>query len=774
MKKTQQFAALVAIAITGAVGLAACSSASDEAQDVNPNYNPQTNTVNTQFVFNVSTSNVTRMSSSTVQMSNNFRGMEGVHILAYNRAANGQHVYNVSTAELATATRDYDLGLLVKSDEISETNSRRVVELALPVGTNSLMFYGKAPKTSTSQEQGSIDYSVDANAANTSFRLKSRLSSQAAFDQSCDMLATIMTRIARNGLHQETKGDANGNNQTRDLRYDFWWPVTYEEQADGTYIVTNDKPQKLVDGNLVDLTAEELAAAVAAGTYTNANGVTYTHYQGTREWYEYGDAYLKNNDGDESNDVPLKPLEDILATAYNSFTTVNSGLGEIRAGSAEAVLRLVHDLWIVTDKVKEAEPTGYEEHIAKLLGDRISTRFGTYFDRDGSGNVSYKDVNIIKDQIATYVYGKDGVYGDVSRINNFPSGLNLPLGAAQMVYDSDTHTFGYKPYFQIGKIGDENTTPDKFVFPAELCYFGNSPVRVSDATHATTDYPVNVSAWDSDNQWTNDWSKNSVVSSNTRSVAMQKDVNYGTALLKTTVRYGAGTLYDNNHAIHPSEENNAIDVSTDGTGSTFQLTGIIVGGQCAEVGWNYVYKNTSSNSFNYMVYDSQMENGQLKKYTGATETDKSAPNYTLLWDNWNAEEADDAQSPVYVALEFKNNGADFWGKGNLVRANGTFYLIGKLDPSEKDASGNAKYTFPDRTQVNYNLPPYKADGSTQEAVRVFIQDYMTSADFVIGASSLENAYVTVPDLRSSQISLGLSVDVKWETGIEFNDIVLGQ
>ena len=51
---------------------------------------------------------------------------------------------------------------------------------------------------------------------------------------------------------------------------------------------------------------------------------------------------------------------------------------------------------------------------------------------------------------------------------------------------------------------------------------------------------------------------------------------------------------------------------------------------------------------------------------------------------------------------------------------------------------------------------------------------MTTANFIIGRTSLQAAYATVPDLRSTQISLGLSVDLHWQTGLTFNDIVLGE
>ena len=49
MKKNLMFAMFGAIALTGAVELTSCSSSDDVAADVNPNYNPETNEVTTQF-----------------------------------------------------------------------------------------------------------------------------------------------------------------------------------------------------------------------------------------------------------------------------------------------------------------------------------------------------------------------------------------------------------------------------------------------------------------------------------------------------------------------------------------------------------------------------------------------------------------------------------------------------------------------------------------------------------------------------------------------------
>ena len=50
--------------------------------------------------------------------------------------------------------------------------------------------------------------------------------------------------------------------------------------------------------------------------------------------------------------------------------------------------------------------------------------------------------------------------------------------------------------------------------------------------------------------------------------------------------------------------------------------------------------------------------------------------------------------------------------------------------------------------------------------RVFIQDYVTTANFNI--KDLKNAYNCIPDLRTSGINVGLAVDLSWQTGITFD------
>jgi len=56
---------------------------------------------------------------------------------------------------------------------------------------------------------------------------------------------------------------------------------------------------------------------------------------------------------------------------------------------------------------------------------------------------------------------------------------------------------------------------------------------------------------------------------------------------------------------------------------------------------------------------------------------------------------------------------------------------------------------------------------------VFMQDHKTKVTFTLGEHSLKYAYVTVPNLSASQVSLGLSVDIEWEQGLDFGEVILG-
>ena len=300
---------------------------------------------------------------------------------------------------------------------------------------------------------------------------------------------------------------------------------------------------------------------------------------------------------------------------------------------------------------------------------------------------------------------------------------------------------------------------ESYYYPPELLYFGNSPLRISNQEHKPEGYPDGVANWDDDKNWdTSTWTKNSHVTSATQSVAMVNDINYGTSLLKTTVSFGSSILRDNNHAIQKDKdptitEEDEPDKRITADAGLFQLNGVLIGGQWKQVGWNFLPKGDKQG----YVYDCDIASPDIP-------TPASTPNYTLVFDNYNALMA--KQDKVYVALELINNGEMFFGEHGMIPHGGIFYLIGELDPNK---AGLEKPTWPQ----HHPLPPYNADGSSIETARVFMQDYMTTANFVIGENSLKHAYMTVPDLRYSALTLGMSVDINWSTGIDFGDVILG-
>ena len=755
MKKNLMFAMFGAIALTGAVGFSSCSS-SDDVAEVSPGYDEKKGEVSVNFVFNVSTGNsaITRMSEGTVQAlsTSTFRGMDKSALMSFELANDGQHVSSASTAE-----KQFSLGAVLGQSAIgpnSEDNSRRILELSVPVGTNTLMFWGKAQKTGSDNEQGKIDFHEDTNLANAYFSLSPILPAESdtrkAFDQYRDLIAAVLNKIMASSYSGTATYGASESREVSDLKWSDY--------------------------------AEEVTEA------------------GTKK--------MKTKTTNPGSSGQISELGEILGNAFVTFNTINDG--ELRAGSGTAVERMLVDLYIVIDKVAGGTPTNIEEAVAKAVGQAIRTNMQDFLNPNKSYSCWAK-INRVKEKSGLDASAMDKLPSNTDsdddiELQKFPAILGMPDGSTVLtctITTDETETtkiknvvYAYRGKIPTYNMGGTTVVADGFniydyMYPAELCYFGNSPIRVSAGTHTLEHeiFPQGTTDWDNDSKWLaeggHSWEKNGKVVSSTRSVGMQENINYGTSLLKATVRYGAATLNDNNSVLHAGESDNKLTADA----NLFTLKGILIGGQYQTMGWNYVAKSGSKE--NCMIYDNALTDGTestvnqktIPAYTATVTDAKSKPNYTLVWDNWNVDSKGHQQNIVYVALEFVNNGDPFWGEKNLIPTGGTFYITGVLDPdaSLSTSDRSAGITWPYATKAAsvanenyYALPPYATDGSTIKERRIFIQDYMTEANFVIGASSLKKAMVTVPDLRSAQMSVGLSVDLKWQTGLNFENVVLGQ
>ena len=747
MKRTFIYAMMSAIALAGAVGITSCAETEDVAE-VNPGYNPETGEVPVNFVFNVSTGNtaVTRMSKDVVQATSDeaFRGMDQTALMSFRLASDAKHVASSTDgSDAVIAHKQYALGSVLGSNAISSTESRRLLELAVPTGTNTFMFWGKAAKTEgKDKEQGKIDFKADVDLTQSSFKL-------------CPILPT-------------------GDKRTEFSQYQKLIAAAINIIMASSYTGPADHGSEHID--VTDLRWSDYAQLV---TSAGENPVT----------------TLEEKIVNPQQTGGMSALGEILANAFVTFNTISAN--ELRAGSGPAVEKMLVDLYTVINKVASATPTDLPEAVAKRVGQSVRTNMEKFLNASKLFACWAKLENVKSNSglAAADMTLLAGTNDDEDiELKKFPSKFGMPDGSTVLKCEITAEAgeatrvksvvYSYRQNIPAYDMGGTTVLPDGFdiynyMYPAELCYFGNSPARVSDGTHTTTKdiFPQGTSNWDDDTKWLADadgktWTKSSHVESSTRSVGMQENINYGSSLLKASVRYGYGELEDNNHALHPSEENRKITV----TANTLTWKGMLVGGQYQEMGWNYVAKDGSAT--NVMIYDGSVPNGAIPAYTDGAGL--SAPNYTLVWDNWNAsKKGSRQQNVVYVALEFVNNGDAFWGQNNLIPAGGTFYITAMLDPNTSEDL-SASITWPLATGEDkvegrsyYALPPYDADGSTIKERRVFIQDYMTEATFVIGRQSLQKALVAVPDLRSAEMTLGLSVDLKWSTGINFNEVILG-
>ena len=770
MKKNFFYAMIGAIALTGVMGLSSCTD--EEMADVNPNYNPETGEVNVDFVFNVSTANepMTRMSAANTQatLSQPFRGISDAYLATFKLTDDGKYDDGKYITDGATkADKLHSLGPVVAANSLNQdpdatgdiTKSRRVLQLSLESGTNTMMFWGKAPKTGTDLEQGKITMDIKEKPSETTFS---------------------MCRIVPETAYPETPNYYQGSlAQYQNLIASIL-----------TYIIGSEVPAK-------EYTFNSVAKNVGAIAWKD-----YVTVSGAEGSYTLGTPAKDPSDANEN----LSLLSERLSYTFKQLNTIHTG--ELRAGYGLAVSNMITDLMGNINQVVSATPLNIQEVVAQAVATEIKTRVDKFFSSNNN-EYTWKSTGDVKTAASFVMDNQKNLVLDGYNLQKFPAdGFNLPLGstilelaikAAAEPATGYTYTYMYAGSVDTYAMGGGTNAfdPKNYMFPAELCYFGNSPIRVTNDTKVVGDYPDGVANWNTESNWTG-WTKDDHVTSSTRSVAMKDNINYGTALLKSFVRYGAEILQDNNHNLRykwsnntVNEPNNTIDVTT--RNDHFVLTGILVGGQNPEVGWNYIAK-ASTTGFGAMVYDKakstvgsdEVDYIQIPKAVSEGGGNPTDPMYTLLWDNWSQDLYNQKQLEVFVAVEFKNNSKDFYGENNLIRNGSTFYIVGKLDPDKRPASltgiTDEQYkadkslgiTWP----TNYALPPYETTGDNKgksiKQRRVFMQDFMTTATFVIGETSLQHALVAVPDLRSGQISLGLSVDLEWQTGIDFGEVILGQ
>ena len=324
-------------------------------------------------------------------------------------------------------------------------------------------------------------------------------------------------------------------------------------------------------------------------------------------------------------------------------------------------------------------------------------------------------MNAIKDKVnitGTYVGTRTLAWKDGSACANYPQNIHLPDGAATVYWNgsafakTDINVTGPQANWM-------NVTPrPNFVYPSAIYYYANSPLKTS-GTPQVNNY--------STSNWTTIlglYTLGTEVNSSTRSVAIVNPVQYSVASLKTTVKADAAELKDQKDA----------DINI---GSNLKMTAVLVGGQQAV---KYDFTPITDGDGDLVIYDSIMSTANQALSTTATTY-----NPTLVLET-------NAGKDINIAVEFLNTGDDFYGiDGKLIPKNTKFYVVAKL---EADDATNAK------------LVERGKDG------RVFAQDFVTTVN--LNLKNLKKAYNVVPDLTTSGLELGFSVDLTWETGYTYD------
>lgn len=657
MNKMFKYASLSAIAFVGAVSFSACSSSDDMTESPNnPNYNPETNKVKTEFVINVTQPGErTRMTADNAG-AGTFQELNNMQLICF---ANTPGTDNEFAAADKLTLTPYT-GPAVSGD--NTTNSSKVYTLYIPNGTTNFLFY--ATTHGTVGDNDKFTYGSLVNNLGTA--------------------STVVTATPEN----------------TDIKFNLK-PIASEASTvttpQGTLLtVLNGIAGASYNNGTTDNTTDDI-------TWASTTNKTETQWQALR-------------------------------TAFNQFTNQASG-GDVRQGSSAAILSMVFDLFGAVNAVYTSE----QDADAKGVAEAILEQIRTYFNVTLSGT--------------TYTWDSPAYKSDV----NFPEGVNLPAGAAVIAYKT-TPTQGF--YFvNDGQMGTAtvSTAYNKFTYPSELTYYCNSGLRQSTTSKAPGDYPTTSAEWIDDNNTTwSGWTTGAVTAA-TRAVAMKDNITYGAAQLVSNVRLAdnvaddeTNALVDNRNAITNHVEADQKFYGTGDNAITLKVHGLLIGSQPDAARYDYLPQGTT---FSNVVYD------KFSSGTAVTTSEWATPNYTLVLDNYTTAGSGlkGDQTPVNVALEMTAN-KDFYGASGKIKAGQKFYLIGALDPTPfaVDAINWSKHVSFKSTDTGYNVN------------RVFIRDAKTTATFTLGKECLKKAYSTIPDLRSTQMVFGISVDLAWKTGLVFD------
>lgn len=485
-------------------------------------------------------------------------------------------------------------------------------------------------------------------------------------------------------------------------------------------------PDPIADATAISqITAKAQAVAdilndVLNSTYT----ITCTRREERTNWgqiqyrfYNITDSrtWTSSTDSDKMNEL------------YNKLTWDSGTTGAMISGSGISVTKILKNLYSVLSESDNFNSSQYPQINGN---DPYSDNQNTNWSTNSGTRLTYNEYynrfrEQIRNKIASYFTttptSENAVLSNAN-LRDFPTGDGLPEGCVALKWNISTNRFEAV----IEGDYDIHLAPmDRFCYPPSLWYYVNSQISCAKKLNSEDDdavaeraiaaYYKNTSAtWTSilDQYNTGQRKFGPVVRKGAVSVAVNKPMQYGVALLKLNLNTTASTLKD--------ADNTDVTVSN----TLFPMTAVIVAGQHKQS-----FDFTPQTGNEYYVYDNMPlsdAGGTLAWITSLANTNN--PSYTLLLQSLQAED-------VIICIEFQNNSSTtFRGETGYIVPGSKFYLLGTLT--------------------------YGSGQGNQTLVKsVFQQDYVTEVNLTI--NSLKKAFNCIPDLQDPQLEVGVEIDIDW-------------
>ena len=199
-----------------------------------------------------------------------------------------------------------------------------------------------------------------------------------------------------------------------------------------------------------------------------------------------------------------------------------------------------------------------------------------------------------------------------STLLGFPGNVNLPDGAAALTWNNVATPASVAcsflgravPGLELGAA--QTTATNKFAYPAELLYGVNSTIHTNDHAVLNNYDGSGWETWVSTNNPTTGYASASrTVLTSTRSVAIDKQINYGVGRFDVKVRLGDESSVAVGRSDKSTGEHSSVPIPTGG----YKLTGVLVGSQNPI---DYMFHKVADASDNYVIYDNDIVSNAYK------------------------------------------------------------------------------------------------------------------------------------------------------------------